>query len=207
MKLFLLGFVIVSFLTGCPGFAPGSKFYSPPKDVEELFLRANKIAMPSDVLKQPEKYLGQEIHWIGILKGVKYLDEQTALIILDQKYWDYIEDYSIQTERIFLSPKGDGQFYLLFPFSKGKEFENFIKEAIAREDLMFVYGIFDKVENDLPLLKYTQGSFIHEKYYSTKIMEYDVKRDAEGNVVLNKNGLYEITNAKLLKIAGPGEND
>jgi len=80
------------------------------RHVIKQLLRANKVAMPSDILKQPEKYVGQEIHWMGIL-GVKDLDEQTAQLTPDQKYWDSIEDYSIYSERILLSPKGDGQFY------------------------------------------------------------------------------------------------
>ena len=138
---------------------------------------------------------------------MSFLDEGMSLITLDQKYWDYIEDFSIQTERIFLSSKGEGRFYLLFPYHNGKEFENFIEEAAAREDLMFVYGIFDRVKKGLPLLKYTKGSFVHEKYYSTKIWEYEIARDVKGNVVPNERGLPTITHLKVLKTAGPGEND
>jgi hypothetical protein len=163
--------------------------------------------MPTDVLANPDQYLGKEIHWIGILRDISFNSDDVAVITLDQKYWDYIEDHSIQSERIFLSPKGEGKFLLLFPVKDKDEFMPFINEAIAREDLMFVYGVFSSIENKMPVLKYTNGRFIHEKYYSTKIFEYDIARSTNGEIKTNEIGVPVVINTKVLKVPGPGEND
>jgi len=204
MKFKLYGLlVVVFFLGGCAS----SKIYKPPSHVKTHFANSIKNVMPSDVLSSPETYKDKEIHWIGILKDVSYENDNLALLTLEQKYWDYIEDNSIQTEKIFLSPKGDGGFMLLFPIKDKDKFEVFIQDAVAREDLMFVYGEFKEVKKNLPVLKFTNGSFIHERFYSTKIMEYDIVRDDKGNILVNNIGVPQTKNSKLLRIPKAGEND
>lgn len=189
-----------------------SRHYIPPKETKKAFAESIKDITPSDIVKKPKKYLKKQIHWIGILRDVKftkYKNTKVAKLTLSQKYWDYVEDYSIQKEVMFLSNKGGGDFILLFPY-KVKEkikFEKFIRESIAREDLMFVYGLLLKVESNKPVLGHTNGRFVHEKYYSTNIWEYDIKRDNRGNIITNERGLPAITNVKVLKIPLFGEND
>ncbi|WP_196158772.1 hypothetical protein [Reinekea sp. G2M2-21] len=203
-----LAILIILTISGCV--APGSRMYSPPDYLKENFKVAIKDKMPSDVLKAPSDFLGKEIHWIGILKDVEFVEykgEQVAKLTLSQKYWDYVEDYSIQTERMFLSSKGGGDFIVLFRYKEKSQFEPYIRSAIGREDLMFVYGQFLWVESDKPVLGYLNGSFVDEKYYSTKIWEYDIERDEEGNVVANEMGLPKISNLKVLRVPGPGQND
>jgi hypothetical protein len=203
-----LSILFILIFSGCV--TVGSRLYSPPDIMKENFQISIKDKMPSDVLKSPSDFVDKQIHWIGILKDVEFVEykaEPVAKLTLSQQYWDYIEDYSIQTERMFLSSKGDGDFIVLFRYKDKSVFESFIKGAIDREDLMFVYGQFLKAESNKPVLGYLNGSFVHEKFYSTKIWEYDIERDQSGNVVVNEIGVPKISNLKVLKVAEPGEND
>jgi hypothetical protein len=178
---------------------------------EPLLIDAAKIIMPSDVISNPEKYKGMQIHWVGIVDSFEIVKENDKVVqfFIDHKYYDYIEDFSIQREKIFLSPKGEGKFIFLqsFPNSPLDSLKIFCKEMTKRKDLAFCYGEFNRIENGLPLLHGIRARFIHEQFYSTKIWSYDIQRDAGGNVIPDGRGFPSIGKVDILKIPGPGKND
>ena len=63
------------------------------------------------------------------------------------------------------------------------------------------------MKDSLPVLDGIAMRIIHEQFYSTKIFSYKAKRDSSGMVILNGKGYPELDDFKVLKIAGPGEND
>ena len=90
-----------------------SRSYKPDDWEKPYFDSSIKTAFPSDLVKFPEKYKDKLIHLIGTADSV-YADTlgnfPIVHVLLDNKYWDYIEDYSIQDEVMFVSEKGEGKF-------------------------------------------------------------------------------------------------
>jgi hypothetical protein len=179
-------------------------------DWEAPLMRASiKSVYPEDVQRQPAQYIDSMIHWVGIVKEVSIKDSlgvSTIEFILEQKHWDYIEDYSIQDEIMFVSPLGDGSFKLQVPALLLTESDKDRISKMAEEKKLFLcYGQLH-ASTDLPLLIATGIKVVDYKFYSTAIFTYDIERDTEGHVVLEKNGIPKHTGFKMLRIAKRGQN-
>lgn len=175
-----------------------------------LYDKADKAIFPLDIRKSPENYIGNLIHWIGIVEEVlveERNDSSIIIITLEQKYWDYIEDYSIQDEVMFISPKGEGAFKIIVASEKLSENEiETIKKFPNEMKLFLCYGELMNCQNGIPTLSVEGIKIIDYKYYSTKIFSYDILRDEKGQVVVNKSGKAMTTNFESLKVPGPGQN-
>ncbi len=106
-------------------------------------------------------------------------------LVVEHHYWDWIEDYSVQREIAFLSPRGEGQFECRFT---GKE--EIPADQLARvADMAIVYGIPKKVGSDgtvvmaCPFFK-----TLRRELYATDIFEY------------GRNG----SDLKVLRVPGVG---
>jgi hypothetical protein len=189
-------------------FAMSSRSYKPDDWEKPYFDNSIKTAFPSDLIKFPEKYKDKLIHLTGIADSVYAvtLDSLPVVyVLLDNKYWDYIEDYSIQDEVMFISGKGDGKFLVsLTGITPGQleSLKNFPKE----KKLFFVYGNFKETMNSYPVITAQQIKFIDYEWYTEKIYSYEVKRDNDGNVETDKKGKVLMTNFHFFKIAGKGQN-
>jgi hypothetical protein len=178
-----------------------------PDDWEKPFYEAAlKTAFPSDLIKAPGKYQDQLIHLVGIVDSV-YIDSSTQQvnILLENHYWDYIEDYSIQDEVMFVSPKGDGKFIVTLDSSYRSGIER-LKKFSAERKLFLVYGNFKEIKNGLPLINAVQLKYIDYEQYSTAIFTYEIKRNEKGEVETDKKGRLQTANFKFLKVAGAGQN-
>ena len=121
--------------------APGSRAYSPASDMEASFMaRASRTVFPQQVLDPADEQL---VVWAGIVRGVDAEDTDTGRPIVDlqveHRYFDWIEDRSIQPERYFLSPKGEGHFrtrWLMPP----KAPASWVMETVHQKDMVVVYG-------------------------------------------------------------------
>jgi len=182
--------------------------YRPDKS-EKPFMEASvKSIFPSDVKKDSGAYIDTPIHWIGIVKDVVIQDSNdisAVLFTLEQKYWDYIEDYSVQDEVVFVSPEGEGDFRMLVQLKLTDEEREKIKKMPGDKTLLFCYGRIIS-DNDLPVLKAGYIKIVDYKYYSTNIFSYKVKRDSKGQVAINKRGGTELDDFKFLRVAKPGQN-
>jgi hypothetical protein len=180
-----------------------------PDDWEKPYMDAAiKSAFPPDLIKTPEEYRGKPIHLIGIIDSaiIDLRDDSTHLsFLLENKYWDYIEDYSIQDEKMFVSPMGGGKFRITLSFAGKASQEDFIN--IAKEKTLFlVYGDFQTVAEGIPVIAARQIKYIDYKWYTTTAFSYDIKRDKKGLVVTDKKGNVEITDFHFLKVPGRGQN-
>lgn len=187
-----------------------SKHYKTDDWEKSLYDKSEKIIFPSDINKNPEAFKGKLIHWIGIVKNVSVSvknDTSVITILLDNKYWDYIEDYSIQDEVMFISPKGDGQFKVMVNSIKltDREIES-IKKFSNENKLLLCYGLMISCENGVPILDAKGLKIVDYKLYSTKIFSYEIERDKNDMVVFDKSGNPVLINFQRLKIAGPGQN-
>jgi len=167
-----------------------------------------KTAFPSDLIKSPDNYKDKLIHLIGIVDSVYITNTDSttaATFLLDNKYWDYTEDYSIQDEVMFVSEKGDGKFWITLPDIKPELAES-IRKFADEQKLFFVYGNFKDLSNGYPMLAAQQIKYIDYEFYTTHVFYYEIERDKKGDVVVGKKGKVQLTNFKFLKIAQAGQN-
>ena len=185
-----------------------SHSYKPDDWEKPYFDSSIKTAFPSDMAKFPEKYKDRLIHLIGVVGSV-YADtlDNTPLVhvILNNKYWDYIEDYSIQDEVMFVSEKGEGKFIVTLTGITPEQFDS-LKNFPSKKKLFLVYGDFKETVNNYAIIAAQQIKYIDYKWYSEKIFSYEVKRDKDGNVGTDTKGKVQMTNFHFLKIAGKGQN-
>lgn len=197
--------------SGCVPFLPGSRQYQPADWESSLIEESNKLVMPDDVRSNPYLYLDALIHWVGIVDTVTF-DSQDQEIIsrihLDQKYFDYIEDYSIQQEIFFLSPLGEGSFILeqRHENTSPDSLKNNLIKQIPSGSLAFCYGILTGVDNNIPIMEVVGFRVFDERAYSTNIWKYNIQRDELGNVIAEENGFPKIGTIEILSIPGPGAN-
>ncbi|HEX8298014.1 MAG TPA: hypothetical protein VF594_02545 [Rubricoccaceae bacterium] len=211
MRTTLLVLVALT-LSGCSGVFPGSRPYQ-PLDWEAAALAGSlKTAMPSDVVTDPAQYQGRLIHWVGVVDtfSVEAVgDSVFTRIEFEQHYYDYIEDFSIQDETMFVSPLGGGRF--VYADARAGASVDSLRQSLsmgaASGNLGFVYGTLQAVRSGLPILTNGRIRFVPDRLFSTAIFRYDVRRDAEGRAVGTENGFPELTGIEFLKIAGPGQND
>ena len=163
---------------------PSSRLYQPGNDAEgELFKKSRKDVLPNDIRNHPDEFTGQLVHWVGIIDSSwvhSQNDTSTIWILGDQKYWDYIEDFSIQTEHFFLSPIGEGHFLSTksYPGLTADSLTALYATVADKGNLGMFYGIVKGVSDNVPVLGQTRIRFIPGKYFTTKIFQYDVARDS-----------------------------
>ncbi len=217
-RLFIFAFLITHFFCSNAqteaiihqgGFKKGkiamsSNQYKPDNWEKPYYDSSLKTAFPSDLTKHSEKYLEKLIHLIGIVDSV-YIDSGKIVTFrLENKYWDYIEDYSIQDEKMFVSGKGDGKFLVTLSNISPEQFENF-KRFPSENKLFLVYGIFKELANGLPVLSARQIKYIDYELYTTKIYSYEILRDKNGDVVTDKKGKVQTTNFTFFKVPKAGQ--
>lgn len=209
MRIFIF-LIILSLFVSCIG--PSSRYYKTLDWEDDLLAQSDLSIFPSDILNNPDKYDGNIVHWVGIIDTFDIYEDETgtfANIMLDQKYYDYIEDYSIQTETIFLSPIGEGKFYYKMKVTNPSRDSliTILETHTSLKNLAFCYGQYSGLRNGIPGIEGLGMRVIHEKYYATTIFSYIVERDSLGSVVINDNGYPALTEFKILKVPEAGEND
>jgi hypothetical protein len=182
-----------------------SNLYRPDKWEQPYYDSSMKNVFPSDLLRFPEKYQGKFIHLIGVVDSVVVDENNGVSFLLDNKYWDYVEDYSIQDEVMFVSEKGDGRFWVRVPGISPEQMEE-VKRFPAEKKLFLLYGTFSEVVNNHPVLTAQQVKYIDYELYTTKVFYYEILRNKDGEVATDKKGKAQITNFKFLKVATKGQN-
>lgn len=172
-KLILV--LILLSLSGCPGAFPGSQPYKPlPKWESQFFEKAKRDIFPNDVRKSPETYEKNLVVWPGIIKSITIDTENSSQIArfkVEHHYFDWIEDYGIQREKYFLSPRGEGLFALAWRVDT-QEDKLFIQQ-FAVDDMIIAYGYPNIVKDDLIGFYPTQNMrSIKPKWYRTDVLDY-----------------------------------
>ena len=182
-----------------------SHHYKPDNWEKPYYDSSLKSVFPSDLIKNPEKYADRLVHLMGIVDSV-YIDSNSLVTLrLENKYWDYIEDYSIQDEKMFISEKGDGKFLVSLSTVAPDQLEE-VKKFPAENKLLIVYGDFKGLADGLPNLAARQIKYIDYEFYTTKVFSYEILRNKNGEVVTDKKGRVQLTNFTFLKIAKAGQN-
>jgi len=180
-------------LLGCPGLVPGSKMYQGlSADEEEHFKKANRELYPNDVRNNLQQYQSSKIAWPGLIVELKSTQKEGRLetkLLVEHHYYDWVLDYSIQWEKIFLSPRGEGPFATVCvsrpDASASKEFQSYV----AVGNLLILYGTPEKVEEGIIFVTCEYPRFITKGWFRTDIFDYG----RSGEPVYLKN------------VAGPGQ--
>lgn len=196
---------ILLFFSSCVPLLPGSKMYEPVDWEKSLMKRSNKLAMPSDILNEPELYRDSLIHWVGIIDTFYVVDQDSLVLTrvhFDQKYYDYIEDYSIQREVFFISPYGEGEFISerVYKDLTADSLTQILNSGLNKGDLGFNYGIFKTIESGKPVLEGVGLRIVDKQFYSTEYMSYTVQRDSLGKVIPRSDGFPSLEHGKIEKI-------
>jgi len=205
-KTILIFILAVFIIQGCvPG--PHTSIYKPSDAESSFFYKADKRIYPSDIRKEFNEYKGAKVHWIGIIREqniVQHDGHHFLKLKIEQKYWDYLEDFSLQRERIFLSPLGEGNFYFVGGIDSSHLDE--ISKVAAPPNLAIIYGTVVELEDGDPKILGDYMKFIDEQYYATNIFKYSIVRDSSGKVVLSKNGFPRLEEFSIIMHPRRGRN-
>lgn len=165
--------LLLFLLSGC---LPGSRAYRPVSAWEQqAFDHANRNIFPDDVRASLANYQYSTIAWPGIILENKFIDHPDAIeiqFVLEHHYFDWIEDFGMQRERIFLSPRGEGVFRTSWFIKKGANLED-MKKFSSAENLVIVYGMPTKVNDDKSItVRCTYMRGIDKQWYRTDMLDY-----------------------------------
>lgn len=202
MKAALSSLALIAVLTGCASLGPSSHAYK-PLPWEAPFQRDySKYPFPNEISADHD--LGKRIHWLGIIDSF-WIDgddsSSTLHIAAQHKFWDYIEDISIQREVMFVSPLGAGAFVYTKVLNTKPDDSTIaaLSDLAHKNNIGMFYGEYSGSINGVPVLEGDRVRFIHRQFYSTRILSYEIKRDSTGE--------YNMADVTILKVAGPGIND
>lgn len=124
------------------GAIPGSRPYAPlPKFEAKFFVEARRDLFPDDIRKEPDRFKDVLVAWTGVITSIDYFNDgtsQVARLTADHCYFDWIEDVSLQRQRFFPSPRGEGQFAVAWRVDTPAD-RQFIGQ-FAVGDLLIAYG-------------------------------------------------------------------
>lgn len=153
--------------------APGSRDYRPysPKE-EKSYARAKRDVFPDDVERDPSAYKDVLVAWPGVITSFEVEEKPDTLVIhfkVEHRYFDWIEDKSIQKEVYFLSPRGEGTFSCDWPMPR--EARDQVTAHIHDGDMLIVYGHPLHGVDGL-VLKAEYVRLVEAKWYSDEVLDY-----------------------------------
>ncbi len=159
-------------LTGCfPG--PGSRLYKPVSEWEShAFSKADRYVFPNDVRKNLVAYDSARIAWAGVVLSAesKHTDSTPEVhFVVEHHYYDWIEDFSIQQERIFLSPRGEGKFETTWQLQPAADTTT-VGKSVGNG--IIVYGIPLSIEGSVISVRAYYVRVIDRQWFATDIMDY-----------------------------------
>jgi hypothetical protein len=167
-------------LGGCPPLVSGSRLYRPVTSSADVFARGRRDVFPGDVR---DGHAGAGlVAWSGIVSRV----EETATggtrvwdLYVEHHYWDWIEDFGIQRERAFLSPRGEGPFRCRGVISEGAPTEmtadaNHLRvvPTLATGDMAIVVGEPIRVADGVVHLRCLYLDARPKSFYATDRWDY-----------------------------------
>ncbi len=164
-------------LTSCATYS--SRTYTPGSKADQvIFNNARKDIYPQQVRRNPVKYGDETIAWAGIVKDVELFQSRyglSARILIEHRYFDWIEDHGAQAEVFFLSPRGEGDF-MIFVKPDDQLSRKEAQQLVPVGTMVVAIGkIHVKTAQDksIPLSLMTDyHQFIDRKWYRSDVFDY-----------------------------------
>ena len=173
MKKLIIIIIILVFISGC--LPPDCVPYQPLPGLERQFFNAAKRNItPDDVRKSPDKYIKTLVVWTGIIKQIDVSEEKEGHIFritIEHHYFDWIEDRGVQRELFFLSPRGEGDFVVVWNTNTIQDYQ-FIRQFAVR-DMIIAYGC-PHISNDEAIVLDPTVNIrpIKPQWFSTEVLDY-----------------------------------
>jgi hypothetical protein len=169
-------------LTGCP-IGPSSRLYKPISEWEShAFSKANREVYPNDVRKNFVAYDSARIAWPGVVLSadLRHTDSSLELhFVVEHHYYDWIEDFSIQREHIFLSPQGEGKFETIWEL---KPTADTTCAYGSVGNMVIVYGIPSSIKDSVISVRAYYIRVIDRQWFATDIMDYGRPNDPNASI-------------------------
>lgn len=218
--LIILAFILFGCVqqTGNNGektFAPmSSAYYKPINPGEDEFLKkADKSILPYDVRKNFKETENKSVIWTGIVDTVIYRNPADTVMLVDvylqHRYYDFIEDFSIQQEKMFVSPFGEGTYLfrqVIVGNHKFEEIKEGLQKSVFKECFIFSYGVVSYLKDTIPCLSAQSIRIVFPENYATNIFSYKAERDKNDNLVLSDNGHPNLVDFQRLMVPKQGRN-
>ena len=174
MPLVLAG--VAALTTGCPGLAPGSRAYRPLPQWETKFAaQARRDVFPNDVRERPDGFTNTLVAWTGVITNIQHFADPPPGMVrfyAVHHYFDWIEDFSIQRERFFLSPRGEGAFAIQWFIAPTPDAQKFV-DQFAVGDMLVAYGYPTVIRSNYIALDPAMNlRAIKPEWYRTDILDY-----------------------------------
>jgi hypothetical protein len=112
------------------------------------------------------------VAWPGIVLSVtpKNLDSAIELhFVIQHHYYDWLEDFSIQQERIFLSPRGEGVFETTWWVQPTVDTSTLVQSV---GNMVIVYGIPSFIHDSVIVVNAYYIREIERKWFAADIFDY-----------------------------------
>ncbi len=128
--------------------APSSRDYEPVSEWERREMgRSSRNTYPDDVRANLAGNR-RPVAWADVLRAVEFFGEPRRPMLrltIEHRYFDWIDDRSVQRERFFLSRRGEGTFQCVWPLRP--EWDVVEMRRITVPGLMaVVYGTPERVD-------------------------------------------------------------
>jgi hypothetical protein len=128
-----------------------------PEEVRSLFAKPGAVGSNAAL-----------VAWTGILRE-KTSSDGAARFVIDHHYWDWIDDYGTQSERVFLSSRGEGAFSFVLGGDEGQ----WLLRQAHEGDMLIVYGVPVGVDQGGAIeLRYVHARGIPASLYATDVLDY-----------------------------------
>ena len=159
---------------GCP--FPGSYVYRPSSEWERKVLERSRFDVyPGDVRKNLTAYRSVAVAWPGVILESHFVEREKnveVILLVEHHYYDWILDYSVQREKFFLSPRGEGQFKTSWFIKKASQQSSEVRKAAEPSNMVLVYGTPEIMEGETIVLKSSYIRPIMKEWYRMDILDY-----------------------------------
>ena len=164
----LLASCVVSNVQYRPANKPESKEFA--KDLLDVY--------PGEIRRNIDAYTNVAVAWAGIIRNTDGSDGRSNMIhavtTIEHRYFDWEEDRHLGNAKLNISPRGEGLFQTAWDLQRRDPNVTSHEAEIyaAPGDLAIVYGVPERVEQDVVVLKYRYIRIIDPKNFSTNIFDY-----------------------------------
>lgn len=156
-----------------------SREYAPDTpERQAIYKKARKDVYPKQVRQNAARYADDTIAWAGIVKSTELFQSPygpAVRVLIEHRYFDWIEDHGAQPERFFLSPRGEGDFLIIVKPDAGMD-QKAIDRLVPPGTMAIAVGspyVKAAEFKDKPLALLTDYfQFIEQKWYRTDVFDY-----------------------------------